>query len=187
MGLPGRLAAGGCLLALLPLLPLLALAPACGDVNANDQPFAGMVVYQDPAGAFALRLLEPPWLPPLSFDGATAFVVPPSDATITTDPRVVLSEALYTLEVMSVPGAPGALAAGLAAAVAADMPTEGSLETASGATGAEVAWKESATLFHRNAFLSAPSTATFQLLFTAKKSIADDAMIAQMIASFEPR
>jgi hypothetical protein len=183
MGLPGRLAAGGCLLA---SLPLLALA-ACGDVNANDQPFAGMVVYKDPAGAFSLKLLEPPWLPPISFDGETAFVVPPSDATITTDPTVILAQALYTLQVTAVPGTPGPLAAGLAAAVATSAPTQATVETASGATGAEVAWQESATLFHRNAFVAAPSTATFQLVFTAKKAIADDPMIGQMIASFEPQ
>ena len=128
-----------------------------------------------------------PWLPPLSFNGATAFVVPPVDATITTNPTVILAQALYTLEVMSAPGTPDDLAADLAAAVAAQMPSRASLETASGATGAEVAWKESETLFHRNAFLSAPSTPTFQLIFTAKKSIADDAMIGQMIVSFEPQ
>ena len=43
MGPSVRPVLGGCLLA------LLAAAPACGDVNANDQPFAGMVVYKDPS------------------------------------------------------------------------------------------------------------------------------------------
>ena len=181
MGPSVRPVLGGCLLA------LLAAAPACGDVNANDQPFAGMVVYKDPAGAFSMRLLEPPWLGPISFDGETAYYVPPSNATITTDAAVVLAEALYTLQVVAVPGAPAQLAAGLASAVSSSMPTESNVTTASGATGAEVSWQESATVFHRNAFVSAPSTATYQIMFTAKKTIADDPMVGQMIDSFEPK
>jgi hypothetical protein len=181
MGPSGRPVVGGCLLA------LLAAVPACGDVNANDQPFAGMVAYKDPAGAFSLRLLEPPWLGPISFDGETAFFVPPSNATITTDATVVLAEALYTLQVLSVPGSPTELATGLAAAVAPNVPTQAMETTASGASAAEVSWQDSGTVFHRDAFVAAPSTATYELVFTAKKAIADDPMIGQMIVSFEPK
>jgi len=167
------------------LLVSILAAPACGDVNAGDDPFAGMVLYEDPAGAFSLRLLEPPWLPPLSLDGETAFVVPPSDIAITTDPSVILSEALYSLQVQTEPGASAALAAAFATALPpASMMQQQSAQTASGLASFEVAWQESPTQFRRDVFLAASPTQAFHLLFTAGRPIGDDPMITQMIASF---
>ena len=59
--------------------------------------------------------------------------------------------------------------------------------TASGATGVEMAWQESTAVFHRDAFVARPGTATYRLHFTAKRDIADEAMVGQMIASFIPK
>ena len=181
MGPLRRLTAGGFVLA-------LAAVAACGDIDANDHPFVGTVLYESPTGAFALRLLEPPWLPPLTFQGQTIFVVPPTDATISSNPTVVLSQALYSLQVQFPVGAPSeameALQAGLPGSAMAEQRP---VRTASGATGVELSWEESAGLFHRDAFLAGAATPTFQLHFTAKHDIAGDAMVAQMIVSFEPK
>jgi hypothetical protein len=61
------------------------------------------------------------------------------------------------------------------------------LTTASGATGLEVSWRESDTVFHRDAFIAKAGSPTFQLHFTGPHALADDAMLTQMILSFEPR
>jgi hypothetical protein len=42
-------------------------------------------------------------------------------------------------------------------------------------------------IFVREAILSGPGTSTFRLRFAAKRSNADDPMIAQMITSFRPK
>ena len=42
-------------------------------------------------------------------------------------------------------------------------------------------------MFHRDAFLASSGTPTFRLHFTAKKEIADDDMVAQMISSFRAK
>jgi hypothetical protein len=171
------------------LLASAAAAAGCGDINAADEPFVGTVLYEDPAGAFSLRLLQPPWLPPLKFQGRTIFVVPPSDATISTDPTIVLGEALYSLQIDPPGGtapmdAMQAVKAGLPATAVAveDAP----VTTAFGATGMELAW-QMGLQYHRDAFLAAAGTPTFRLHFTAQRDIGDDPMVAQMIASFDPR
>jgi hypothetical protein len=181
MGPLGRWAAGGVLLAW--------MAAGCGEIDATEQPFVGTVLYEDPAGAFSLRLLEPPWLPPLKFEGRTIFVVPPSDATISTDPAIVLGEALYSLQI-DPPG--GTAPADAMQAVKSGLPStaiaveDSPVHTAFGATGMELAW-QMGLQYHRDAFLAAPGTQTFRLHFTAKRAIGDDPMVAQMIASFDPR
>ena len=166
----------------------------CGAIDAEDEPFAGTIVYQDAGGAFALRLLEPPWLPPLSTLGTTIFVVPPSNATVTADLSVVLDEALYSLTLGPESGSPATLGHTLGAPLpAVAMADETPAMTASGATGVQVAWQEETegeteggTRFHRDVFLAGPSTLTYHLAFTAKREIADDAMVGQMITSFVP-
>ncbi len=177
--------------ALLALTVVALVAGAgCAAVNAEDEPFAGTIVYQDAGGAFALRLLEPPWLPPLSTQGTTIFVVPPSDATVTADLAVVLDEALYSLMLGPESGSPAALAHTLGAPLPAlAMADETPAMTASGATGVQVTWQEETEggrRFHRDVFLAGPSTLTYHLAFTAKRAIADDAMVGQMITSFVP-
>jgi hypothetical protein len=180
MGPLGRLKVGGLCLAL--------AAAGCGDLDASNQPFVGTVLYQDPAGAYALRLLEPPWLPPLTIEGQTFFIVPPSDATVSANPTVVLSEALYSLQIQRPAGAPAdAMQLMKEALPLTAMAVQQPIRTASGAIGVELAWQESATLFHRDAFLAEAATPTFQLHFTAKHEIGDDAMVTQMIVSFDPR
>jgi hypothetical protein len=166
----------------------------CGAVDAEDEPFAGTIVYQDPGGAFALRLLQPPWLPPLSTYGTTIFVVPPANATVTADLSVVLDEALYSLNIGPESSTPVALARALSASLPAPaMAVEAPAGTMSGATGLEVSWQElqqkvagGELRYYRDVFLAGPATLTYQLHFAAKQAIEDDAMVDQMITSFVP-
>lgn len=193
----------------------LALAPvalaACGEVDAENEPFVGTVLYEHPMGAFRLRMLQPPWLPPLELEGETIFIVPPQDATVTTDPAIVLGEALHSLQIgpqlsASPAAAADAVAAGLPAptttgtapgsvsgSVQGSVQVQGSvmlrrreLETASGAPYVELSWQEGDAIYRREAFVAASGGATFHLRFRARNPNADDPMIAQMISSFEP-
>jgi hypothetical protein len=171
------------------LVALSAAFAACGDIDAEQQPFVGTHLYKEPTGAFELRLLVPPWIPPVVYAGQTFSVVTPMNATITADPTVLLSEALYSLQVSPMTGDP----ATAMQAIQGTLPGTGatvpgvSVLTASGATGVEMAWQESTAVFHRDAFVARPGTATYRLHFTAKKDIGDEAMVAQMIASFTPK
>jgi hypothetical protein len=161
----------------------------CGDVDAGSTPFAGTVLYLDPAGAYQLHLLEPPWIPD-SFDAVTVFVVPPSDLNDVTD----LSAALYTLHIDTVLGAPeigrdneeSAVFATATGPASTLQISDASLRTVSGATAYELSFEPSAGLFERDVFLASPSSATFRLQFGAKASISQDEMVTQMILSFEP-
>jgi hypothetical protein len=171
---------------LLALSPVLALG--CGDVDAGSTPFAGTVLFVDPAGAYRFNLVEPPWIPD-TFDGVTVFVVPPSDLSAVTD----LSAALYTLHVDTALGAPESNRDNEASAVFATATgtsslqiAEGTVRTVAGDQAYELAWIPSSGLYERDVFLAAPTSATFRLQFGAKVPIADDPMITQMILSFEP-
>ena len=180
MGPVGRLKVGGLCLAL--------AAAGCGDLDAGNQPFVGTVLYQDPAGAFALRLLEPPWLPPVTIRGQAFFLVPPSDATVSADPTVVLSEALYSLQVQRPSGAPADAMLSIKSALpvtAMAVQSDGPHRFGRDRRRALLAGVRH--LFHRDAFLAGPATPTFQLHFTAKHAIGDDAMVTQMILSFDSR
>jgi len=168
----------------------LLVASGCGAVDAEEEPFAGTIVHRDEGGAFALRLLEPPWLPPLWTIGTTIFIVPPADATITPDLSVVLSEALYSLEIGPETGTPATLVQALAAPLpAAAMAVQRPVRTAMKATGFELVWQEMAgelVWYHRDVFLVGPETLTYHLAFRARLPIADDPMVSQMITSFVP-
>jgi hypothetical protein len=164
------------------------LAAGCGDVDAGSTPFAGTVLYTDPAGAYQFNLVEPPWIPD-TFDGVTVFVVPPSDLSAVTD----LSAALYTLHVDTVIGTPESNRDNEASAVFATATeasrsqiAEGTVRTVAGDQAYELAWIPSSGLYERDAFLAGPTSATFRLQFGAKVPLADDAMITQMLLSFEP-
>ena len=50
-----------------------------------------------------------------------------------------------------------------------------------------MAWQETTTVFHRDAFLAGSATPTFRLHFTAEKAITDDPMVGQMINSFRAK
>ena len=175
----------------LPLLTLLALPmPAgCGDIDAGSTPFPGTVLYVDPAGAYQFNLVEPPWIP-VSTEGVTLFIVPPSNLSNVTD----LSDAIYTLHVDAVGGTPegsrdseeSGVFATATAPIASLQISEINGRTLSGATVYELSWEPSAGLFERDAFLAAPSSPTFRLQFGAQVPIAVDDMVAQMILSFEP-
>ena len=145
-----------------------------------------------PGGAFALRLLQPPWLPPLSTEGTTIFVVPPTDATVTADLSVVLAEALYSLDIGPASSTPLALARALEASLPpVALADEAPAGTASGATGLQVSWQQRKqevgdaipprrlSRWPCNPDLSAEPS-------SPKRAIADDAMVDQMITSFVP-
>jgi hypothetical protein len=170
------------------VVALGAALAGCGNIDAEEQPFVGTHLYKEPMGAFEFRLLVPPWIPPVVYMGQTFTVVTPMNATITTNPLVLLSEALYSLQISPEPGDPAsamqALQITLPGTGANVQPT--SVATASGAAGVEMAWQESATVFHRDAFVARTGTRTYRMQFVAKKDISDEPMIAQMIASFTP-
>src|ERR1019366_6110128 len=79
----------------------LPMPAGCGDIDAGSTPFPGTVLYVDPAGAYQFNLIEPPWIP-VSTEGVTLFIVPPSNLSNVTD----LSDAIYTLHVAAVGGTP---------------------------------------------------------------------------------
>jgi hypothetical protein len=163
----------------------------CGDIDGDSAQFPGTILYQDPAGAFEFRLLQPPWIPPFIYPGldVTFAVVPPPDATISADPTVLLTEALYSLQFSKVTGDPATAMAnvkGMIAGGGSSVPT-GMVTAASGSTGVEMAWQEAEGMFHRDAFLAGSGTPTFRLHFTAQKEIAEDDMVGQMISSFRAK
>jgi hypothetical protein len=168
-------------------------AAGCGDIDGGSQTFPGTILYQDPQNAFELRLLEPPWLPPfvVSFMSiSTTFsVVPPPNATVTTDASILLSQALYSLQVSAVTGDPATAMATVKGTISGGSITvpSNSVQTSAGSSGVEMAWQETTTVFHRDAFLAGGGTPTFRLDFTAKKPIDDDAMVTQMINSFKAK
>jgi hypothetical protein len=167
------------------LASLLVLAAAsCGGVNGGSEPFAGTTRFVDPGGTYELRLLEPPWVP-LMISGQRVFVVPPTDVVSTSATE---ADALYSLHIAGVQGDPrSALAVAAAALPGVTTSAARDVDAVSGAEGVEVSWQEAPTVFHRDAFLGAPAGPTFLMHFTAKKAIADDSMVTQMILSFAPR
>ena len=126
--------------------------------------------------------------------GTAIFVVPPADATVTADLSVVLDEALYSLDIGPASSTPAAQARALSTSLPpAALADEAPAGTASGATGLQVSWQgprqdavDGELRYHRDVFLAGPATLTYQLSFVAKRAIADDAMVDQMITSFVP-
>jgi len=170
------------------LLATLALlgAAGCGDINGGSEPFAGTVLYQSPGQSYHLRLLEPPWLP-VTLQNETVFLVPSSTLTVSVTTQE--SDALYSLHVT--PQSGNALtsfeARSAAQSPAWDLSKKQTFTTAGGQSGVEISWQESATAFHREAHVDgANASSSFQLYFTARRSLADDPMILQMIVSFGP-
>jgi hypothetical protein len=169
----------------LALAALLVSAAGCGDIDGSKQPFPGTVLYQDLMGRFEMRLLVPPWIPIPPITGDTTIFVVMSDSVTLASQE---SDALYSLDVNTVDGsAQAALTAAAKGPPAWDLSKQKPVKTTSGAAGAEVSWQESPTVYHREVFLGAATASTFHLHFTAKKPIADDDMITQMILSFTPR
>jgi hypothetical protein len=170
----------------------VASAPGCGDLDAGTAQYPGTILYQDPKGAFEFRLLEPPWIPPFVYTAAdmrlTFSVVPPPDATVSSDPNVLLGQALYALQFSQVTGDPASAIAEVKGSIPGGSPTQtGSVDTSTGTTGVEMAWQEETDVYHRDAFMAGAATPTFRLHFTAQKAIADDPMVTQMISSFRAK
>jgi len=172
----------------------LAVGPVvgCGDLDANTEQFPGTILYQDPMGAFEFRLLQPPWIPPfvLTYQDlrVTFSVVPPVDATITSDPNILLGQALYSLQFSQVTGDPMAAMAEVKGSLPGGSSTAtGTVDTSTGTAGVEMTWQEEQDVFHRDAFMAGTGTPTFRLHFTAQKEISDDPMVGQMISSFHAK
>jgi hypothetical protein len=111
------------------------------------------------------------------------------DATVTADPNILLGEALYSLQFSTTTGDPATAMANVKGTIpggGAGVATN-SVETAEGSTGVEMAWQETTTVFHRDAFLAGAGTPTFRLHFTAQKPIDDDDMVLQMINGFRAK
>jgi hypothetical protein len=172
-------------LMLLASLSLLG-AVGCGDIDGGSEPFAGTVLYQSPGQSYHLRLLEPPWLP-VTLQNETIFLVPSS--TLTVSVMAQESDALYSLHITPQSGNAAAAFQTRASAQSPpwDLSQKQSFTTVGGQAGVSISWQESATAFHQEAHIDgANSSSSFQLLFTARRSLADDAMILQMILSFGP-
>ena len=176
------------------LVCALAVVPAigCGDVDGASESFPGTILYVDPQGAFEFRLLEPPWIPPfvLTYQDLrlTFSVVPPPDATVTADPTILLNQALFSLQFSQVTGDPAAAMAEVKGSIpGSSAASTGTVEAGTGTTGVEMTWQEQEDVFNRDAFLAGQATPTFRLHFTAKTPIADDAMVGQMINSFQAK
>jgi hypothetical protein len=144
-----------------------------------------MIVYNSPARDFHFHMLQPPWIPvPLPTE--TFFVVPPTEVVgIPSE-----ADALYSMHIDRQTG--DARAAFSAAAGAQqppwDLDQSQTLKAGAVAMGVEMSWQETPTVFRRDAYINgAAADTSFRLRFTAKRSMRDDPMIAQMIASFEPR
>jgi hypothetical protein len=174
---------------LLGVLIVALLAPSlagCGDVDAGSTPFPGTVLYAAADGSYQFNLLEPPWIP-VPIGTETIFLVPPSDLTDSTD----VSDALYSLHIDPVNGTPSAAraadqaAAQLTGAPGSAPPRADTLKTVSGLVVYEVSWQVAAATFERDAFLAGKSATTFRLQFSARRSIATDDMVTQMVSSFE--
>ena len=160
----------------------------CGDTDGESAHYPGTVVYNSPDGAFHFHYLSPPWLP-VRLPGMMTpiFLVPPTEISgVLTE-----ADAPYTLHVDPI-GAPAAQAISdsaraLSPPVAAERMHD-VVVPGGKAAGREMSWQESAMVFHREAYLSAAQTgSSFRMRFTARRDIADDPLIGQMITSFEPR
>jgi hypothetical protein len=167
-------------------LSLACGAAACGDIDGGNQPFAGTTLYESPSKSFHLRLLEPPWLP-VTLQGETIFLVPSSTLSVSATSKE--SDALYSLHVT--PRAGNALTAFQTSAGTQsppwDLNTRQTVTAFGGQSGLDISWQESASVFHRQAHIDGANAASsFELRFTARKPLADDPMILQMIVSFGP-
>ena len=153
----------------------------CGDVNGGSAAFPGTVTYESPGGEYAFNLLEPPWRQVITTAEVT-FVVPPKIVTLLPDEE----GALYSLHIYR-------QNTDAASALQAEMQTHASAEqskgpstvaSGTGSTGVEMSWKESASVYHRDAYINMGAGVSYRLHFSAAVPVGDDNMISQMIGSF---
>lgn len=163
---------------------LLGLAAAgCGQVDGKSGLFPGTVLYQSPGSEFEFNLLEPPWRETVT-SSETIFVVPSKILTLLpTEEGALYSLHIYRQNTDA--------ATALQADAPARLPNEGStgpsnVTSGTGSTGLEMSWKEAASVYHRDAYVTIATGQTFRLHFSAATPLGDDNMITQMIASFRP-
>ena len=153
----------------------------CGDVNGSSAMFPGTVRYDSPTGEYEFNLLEPPWRETV-VNTETVFVVPQKIVTLLpTEDGALYSLHIYRQNTDA--------ASALQADAPSRTPNEGStgpdtVVSGTGSTGVEMSWKEAATVYHRDAYVTITTGPTFRLHFSAGTPLADDKMISQMIASF---
>ncbi len=155
-------------------------AIGCGAVNGSSSSFPGTVTYESSGGEYAFNLLEPPWLPVLTSSEAV-FVVPPHIFTLPDEQGALYSLHIYRQNT----DAASAAQAELQTHTSAEMnkgPT--SVASGTGSTGVEMSWNESATVYHRDAYINMGAGVSFRMHFSAAVPLADDNMISQMIGSF---
>jgi hypothetical protein len=177
-------------------------AAGCGDVDGGSSPYAGTVVFDSPDGAFHFHYLSPPWFAAELPEGVElvpgalpagayrwVFFVPRVGKLPTGIPQQ--TDVRYSLYIKP-ETTPAAQALAASAAALSPPPAPDKLRDVvvepRGTVGREMSWQEAPALFHREAYLSAQNPATsYRMGFTAERDISNDAMVALMIASFEPR
>jgi hypothetical protein len=168
------------------LLAALAGVAACGDIDGGGGSFPGTVAYESPGQTFHFHLLEPPWVP-VTLQDETIFLVPASEISVSVTAQE--SDALFSLHVAAQSGDAATAFQTQASAHAGvwDLTKKQTFTAVGGQAGVEISWQEEPDVFHREAHVTGASAQTsFQLLFTAKSSLAGDPMIRQMIVSFGP-
>ena len=171
----------------LALLAASSVAPAlsCGDINGGGGGFPGTVVYESPAKDFHFHLLEPPWIPIKLPTGEIFFLVPPEGMISITAAQE--TDAAYTLHIaLQNADATSAYQAHIISAW--DLSKKKTFMTPGGDAGIEINWQEGPKVYHREAYVNGSTAGTsYQLRFTAKTPLDDNALIEQMVLSFEPR
>ena len=158
-------------------------AASCGDVDGNSGVFPGTTRYQSPSGEYEFNLLEPPWRE-MVVSSETIFVVPPKVLTLLpTEDGALYSLHIYRQNTDA--------ASALQADAPSRQPNQGAtspvnVSSGTGSTGVEMSWKEAASVYHRDAYVTIATGLTFRMHFSASSPLADDEMVSQMIASFRP-
>ncbi|HEX3696453.1 MAG TPA: hypothetical protein VH374_13805 [Polyangia bacterium] len=153
----------------------------CGGVDAGSASFPGTVLYESPSSEYQFNLLEPPWRETIS-QAETIFVVPSKIVTLLPSE----SDATYSLHIYR-------QNTDAASALQADAPSRTPVESSSGpttvasesgSTGVEMSWQETASVYHRDAYINIAAGLSFRMHFSAAVPLVADNMVTQMIASF---
>jgi len=168
-------------------LVVAAGATGCGDIDGSAGGFPGTVVYESPAKDFHFHLLEPPWIPvKILATGEIFFLVPPEGLIQITSAQE--ADAAYTLHIAFQSSADAATAFAAHVAAGWDLSKKKTFTTPGADTGVEISWQEAAKVYHREADINGSTAGTsYQMRFTAKTPLGDNALIDQMVMSFEPR
>ena len=178
------------LLAAASLIVMVGGTGACGEQDGGSDRFPGTVIYDSPDATYHFHYLSPPWIA-VKLPGVSSpvFMVPPVDLSAGITPTE--ADAPYSMRVEAVGMSFDQAIAASAGAVAPPVPAERIFDVLApdhSRIGREMSWQEGTTVFRREADLAgAQAGACFRMRFTAKSDMSGNAMIAQMMASFQPR